>query len=68
MKLDTLIEGVQNARIITLSSLFMELLPFLIFVIFSCPEHIFESIITENQIRFDTLRDGRQKYCRVQDL
>ena len=51
MKLNTLIEGheggggdLQNERTITLSPVFTELFPFLIFAIKSLPEHVSESI------------------------
>ena len=32
-----------------------------------CPVHISESI-KENQMKLDTLRDGHQRYCRMQEL
>ena len=57
----------RNARTITLSSVFMELFPLLIFAVLNLPGAISESI-KENQMKLDTLGEGHQRYCRMQEL
>ena len=51
----------QNARTITLLSVFVELFPSLIFAILNLSGACLSESIKENQMKVDTLRDGHQR-------
>ena len=70
MKLDTLIENhwgdLQNASTITLSPVFTDLLPFLIFARKSLSEAYLWKY-RRDWMKLDTLIDGHHRKCRVQE-
>ena len=60
-------EEMQNARIVTLSQVITELIPFLICAkIRYCLEHISKSI-EGNLMKLDTLIEGYKGNCRMQE-